>query len=250
MRLMQAGPAPIREDAETQDEALEVLAEGGGYVLRSLRRFGDAIRSPVLELGSGTGNVTLELLRQGHEVVATDVSASRLARLQERMLAELPAAKLRVAQVDLEHSHRLERHLQGSARSVVSFNVLEHLKDDAACARAAYEVLEPGGTFCLLVPAHQALYSRFDASIGHHRRYDVAGVRALLEGAGFAVRSCRYFNLVGALGWYVNCRLLKKTQLPAGQVKLFSRLSPVLALEDALPVPFGLSVIAIGVKAS
>ena len=42
------------------------------------------VRGPVLELGAGTGRITLALLRAGVEVVAVDQSASMLERLRTR----------------------------------------------------------------------------------------------------------------------------------------------------------------------
>jgi SAM-dependent methyltransferase len=41
-------------------------------------------RGPVLDLGAGTGRVTLDLARRGHEVVALDLQPAFLAALRER----------------------------------------------------------------------------------------------------------------------------------------------------------------------
>ena len=54
-----------------------------------------------------------------------------------------------------------------------------------------------------------------------------------------------HFNMLGALGWFVNGNLLRKTLLPAGQLKLIDALVPVLRFESYCPRPFGLSLIAI-----
>src|SRR6516164_5281512 len=53
------------------------------------RALADAAGGPVLDVGAGTGRVTLELARRGVPVVALDVSAPLLAALACRA-AELP----------------------------------------------------------------------------------------------------------------------------------------------------------------
>ncbi len=43
---------------------------------------------PILEIGAGTGRVSLDLARRGHEVVALDIDQALLAVLEERARAE------------------------------------------------------------------------------------------------------------------------------------------------------------------
>jgi SAM-dependent methyltransferase len=60
--------------------------ECGGYAddLPLWRELAAATEGPVLDVGAGTGRVTLDLARRGHEVVALDVDADLLAALRER----------------------------------------------------------------------------------------------------------------------------------------------------------------------
>jgi SAM-dependent methyltransferase len=60
--------------------------ECGGYVLDLplWRELADAEGSPVLDVGAGTGRVTLDLARRGHEVVALDRDAELLEALRDR----------------------------------------------------------------------------------------------------------------------------------------------------------------------
>jgi len=102
----------------------------------------------ILELGCGSGRVTLPLLRDGHQVVAVDGSAPMLRRLEER-LAVAPAAaraRCRVVEADLR-----DFAVGGRYPLVVSaFNVLEHLYtrvELAACLRRVAAHLAPYGVF-------------------------------------------------------------------------------------------------------
>jgi hypothetical protein len=113
----------------------------------------------------------------------------------------------------------------------------------AVCA-----LLEPGGTFNLLVPSHPSLMSPFDRSIGHHRRYTMAELRHKLESAGFHVDAIRRSNPIGAIGWALNNRLLRRRRL--GGVAVYDRLVPALSwLDQRLELPVGLSLTARATKA-
>jgi SAM-dependent methyltransferase len=65
--------------------------ECGAYTadLPLWRELAGAAGGPVLDVGAGTGRVTLDLARAGHEVTALDVDADLLAALAERA-GELP----------------------------------------------------------------------------------------------------------------------------------------------------------------
>ncbi len=201
----------------------------------------------VLEVGCGLGT-NLELLAPRELSFGIDVDAAVLDFARARFAGRQDAG---FALADIA---RLEEPLRQRLRdqafdSIVCLNVLEHVLDDLAAARTLFELLAPGGTLALLVPAHAWLYGPYDALDGHHRRYSVRQVRALLEAAGFAVSWSHYFNAVGALGWWVQYKLLRRSIHGEGSFGLMNRLVPLMRrLERLLRPPFGLSVVALGRK--
>jgi len=84
----------------------------------------------------------------------------------------------------------------GSVDLVVAFDVLEHISDDAAAAAEIGRVLRPGGTLLVAVPCDMALWSAHDEAVGHVRRYDREGLRALVAGAGLVVEDLRSWNVL------------------------------------------------------
>ena len=50
---------------------------------------------------------------------------------------------------------------------------MEHIEDDIVELRSVYEKLKDNGNLIIMVPRHQKLYSNFDKSIGHFRRYEL-----------------------------------------------------------------------------
>ena len=100
----------------------------------------------------------------------------------------------------------------------------------------------------MLVPALTWLYGSLDRELGHARRYTRRGLRTHMEQAGLRVEHLFYFNLVGTIGWFVNARVRKVPRIPLDQLRVFDSLVPLLRLEDAVPLPFGQSLIAVGVR--
>lgn len=102
----------------------------------------------ILELGAGSGRVTLPLARDGRQVVALDRSPAMLARLRERVARLPPAAAVRVTPVlgDLRTFS-----VRGRFPLVIAaFNVLEHLYtrgEVVACLQRIAAHLAPGGAF-------------------------------------------------------------------------------------------------------
>jgi hypothetical protein len=100
----------------------------------------------------------------------------------------------------------------------------------------------------LLVPAHPALYSPLDQSLGHFRRYSRADLEARVAGAGFLIEKTFAFNLLGVAGWFANGRLLKRNRLPIGQLSIYEKMAPVtLRMEQRIgeSLPLGLSWIVV-----
>ena len=56
---------------------------------------------------------------------------------------------------------------------------LEHIEDDREGLKLAAAHLRPGGRTIVLSPAHQWLFTPFDAAIGHFRRYNRSMLRSI-----------------------------------------------------------------------
>ena len=157
-------------------EILDTAAKG-----RAARR--------IFELGCGNGSVANELHKLGFAVQGIDYSESgiRIAREQ------YPHLKLDVASAydDLTGKY-------GKFPFVLSLEVVEHLFFPRKFAKAAYDLLEKGGTVIVSTPYHGywknlvlALTGKMDAHFtalwdwGHIKFWSVKTLTALLEEAGF-----------------------------------------------------------------
>lgn len=133
-------------------------------------------------------------------------------------------------------------------------DVLEHIEDDAAAAARVCDLLQPGGTAVLTVPAHGRLWTSHDTMNRHFRRYSAAALRDVLEGAGLIVADVRFwFHWVAAAKLAV--RLKERLQgpsaetprVPAAMVNRVLRAFSTAELRGGrgLGLPFGSSLLAV-----
>jgi SAM-dependent methyltransferase len=223
---------------------LKQLAELDRYNYWIYESISRAIGRRVLEVGSGTGNITQFLCSGGREVMATDIVPSYRNEL-ERLFSSHP--NVRVGKFDLT-AKAPDAFVADPFDSVVCLNVLEHIEDDLFALAQMRDSLAQGGKLALLVPAHRVLYGELDRAVGHFRRYEKRELADKLKKTGFAVREMKFFSLLAALPWLINGRLLKRDYIPAGQANLANRLVPLLKLERLIGPPCGLSLIAIAQK--
>ena len=226
-----------------EDERLDLLllSDAVRYQRWVLSSFGPPLRGRVLEVGAGVGNFTRWLARSAERVVVVEPDAS-----MADALSEVAPANVEVRTVPIEDLRGSEERFD----AVVAINVLEHIEEDAEAVRIAHEVLRPGGRLCVFVPAHQVLFGSLDRRYGHLRRYTRRATKALLEVGGFHVAACRYFNPVGAVGWWLVGRLARRDRLSRSSVWLSEWVAVPIgrALDRLGRPPFGQSVLAVGIR--
>ena len=197
----------------------------------------------VVEIGAGIGNITQFLVHKEH-VWATDVGNDYLRGLRTRYEAR---PNFDILRLDLTRPLTEDNAglVAGQADTAVAFNVVEHLEDDLLALRTIREALQPGGRLLLIVPAHPFAYGALDKELEHFRRYRKADLEAVLRDAGYEVESTTRANSLGLLGWWFNGRILRRRHVPSFQAKLNNMMVPLLRLERALHIPFGLSLVVV-----
>lgn len=194
----------------------------------------------ILEIGCGIGTFTKTLLKNGF-VTALDRNKRYLAIVRRTIRSD----KLKITLGNIEKV----KFPSMKYDSIVCLNVLEHLKNDKKAFSNIFYSLKDGGIFIVLVPAQKSLFGKLDENLGHYRRYDKHTLSRLLTDAGFEIKKIRYVNLLGAIGWFINSRLLRKKSLSSNQIGIFEIISvPFLFLEKIIELPLGLSVFAVAGK--
>ena len=154
-------------------------------ILEIARRIGTELPpgGRVLEVGCGTGNVLRYLERACPQalVCGMDLWPEGLRHARRRTGCPLVQGDMRV------HPFSARFDLIGM------FDVLEHIPDDVRALGDAHALLAPGGRLLLTVPAHQTLWSYFDESAHHCRRYSAAELREKMVRAGYGIEMLTEF---------------------------------------------------------
>jgi SAM-dependent methyltransferase len=196
----------------------------------------------VAEIGAGNGGTTEVLARLPHTVwYALEPDRNLLSAIEEKQAkGTIPSTVIPIAGTlaNVPQAARLD--------TILYIDVLEHIADDASELKRAAQLVEPGGHVIVLSPAYQALYSPFDAAIGHYRRYTRAGLKRLTPPELVFERGF-YLDSVGVLASAANLLFLKQSKPELPQIMLWDRfLVPCSrVLDKATAHSFGRSVIAI-----
>jgi glycosyltransferase involved in cell wall biosynthesis len=193
----------------------------------------------VLEIGAGTGNLTVQLIPRTLYWVS-DVNPLYLHHL-ERVRLDRPY--MEVGYTDGEKGESFPKDTKFD--TVICLNVVEHLADDLTALTNFRDVLEDQGRAIILVPCGPWLFGSLDEVLGHHRRYTRKQLTDLVERAGFHLEHMLEFNRIGVIAWWLNARLLRRRSFGFWQIKLLNTLTPVFrVLDKFLPLP-PLSLIAV-----
>ena len=230
---------------EYDEEALQAVRESrllidsyDSWLIEELRPY---LGQRVLEVGCGLGNLLKHFVDREF-VMGIEPSHETVAEAQ-RKFTDYKNVSIRYFSITDPSVLALQDMKFDSA---VSLNVFEHIEDDDLAMKHTGLLLKPDSYFVLIVPAHQRLYGTMDSSIGHYRRYTKAMAKEKFEKNGFKVVHQKYLNTLGAMGWYVNGRFLKRTVPPTGQLRMFNKVVPILkAAERVFPPSFGLSLLTV-----
>ncbi len=204
------------------------------------------IRGRVLDIGSALGNITQYFLDRD-SVTTVDIEPQYVEYLNETFGGDTP---FEAHLCDASDPRMLELFEAGSFDSAMCLNVIEHIPDDQAVLHHVTKLLKPGGNFAVVAPAVPWIYGAMDRADNHCRRYWLNEMVALFERAGLEVIAKRYFNFIGALGWFYYGSVLKREYIPGGStLGLADRIMRVgRTVERIIPPPLGQSILCVGQK--
>ena len=199
-----------------------------------------------VDVGAGTGQLVVEFSDMCKAIgiephpVALQIAGGKPIQLVQGSVTALPLTA-------------------GRAALVTALDVLEHVEDDAGALAELLRITRPGGFIFIGVPAFQILWSDWDESLGHKRRYTKRALLQLVNRLDVTVQRCVYVNSAAFLP--VLCYRWLRTRL-GGQRRLEDSVPTALvnhilykvfvvpACWRWLSPPFGISIFCILRKTS
>ncbi len=190
----------------------------------------DYIGNEVLEVGAGIGSTT-KTLCQGN--IARWVClepdpklASEISHLIESGQLPKYCAVRAGTLLDLIPPETFD--------TVLYIDVLEHIRDDEMEIALATNRVRTGGFLVVLAPAHQRLFTPFDAKIGHYRRYDKSSLSAIIP-ENLRCRGLYYVDSIGAIASLGNRYILGSSMPNKRQIALWDKMMiPLSRMFDPL----------------
>jgi SAM-dependent methyltransferase len=220
------------------------MARAGQYNRFLFEQIEPYLGGEVIEVGSGVGNVSRRLLDR-NRLVLSDADPGYVEMLQRTYQGW---GYVKAIALDLVHPESAPAELWGGFDSVVCFQVLEHIQDDAAALGTIHRLLKPGGRALLMLPAHKSLFGTMDRELDHRRRYDAYEVRGKLATAGFEVEALRFYNPIAVPAWWLNGKILKRRLISDFQLSVFDKLIFMVRWLARWDIRAGLVIFAVGRK--
>ncbi len=188
------------------------------------------VNGDVLEVGSGIGSNTRLLDAGGGSGrwVCLEPDPELLEQLTGNVRSTEPRRRYETVRGTLES-------LSGQMfDTIVYIDVVEHIENDFEELKRAAAHLRTDGHLIVLSPAHQRLFSPFDAAVGHFRRYNRKMLRAISP-AGLRLERMRYLDCAGLILSAANMLLLRQSMPTKAQLRFWDRcIVPVSRVLDRL----------------
>jgi 2-polyprenyl-3-methyl-5-hydroxy-6-metoxy-1,4-benzoquinol methylase len=203
---------------------------------------GPYLHGRVLEVGAGIGETAAVLCNGGQELwLCLEPDAQLSATVEHKIAAgTLPSC------CTAKHGCISDIAPGPQFNVILYIDVLEHIRDDREELDLATQRLCPDGLLIVLAPAHQWLFSPFDAAVGHFRRYTKSTLSAIAP-AELEIMQCLYLDSVGLIASLGNRYVLRKATPNEKQIRLWDRVMVPASrrIDHLLGHGFGKSVVAI-----
>ena len=146
------------------------------------------------EVGIGMGSLSLALCKRGLTGVGIDFSKSAIEEAGHALAPFIAVGKYRIVEANFM-TMEPPREVFDLALSVM---VMEHVEDDVAFARHLKDLVRPGGTVIVGVPARKDRWGIEDEAAGHFRRYEREGLARTLTAAGLSKVEVRSVSVPAA----------------------------------------------------
>jgi 2-polyprenyl-3-methyl-5-hydroxy-6-metoxy-1,4-benzoquinol methylase len=168
------------------------------------------LKNKILEIGPGNGTMVDQYISK----YFSDISVSEIDKKLNKTLVKKFKNKKNV-----KIYKKKINEFKKKFNSIIYSDVIEHIEDDKKEIKSAFKRLNKNGHLIIMVPAFQFLYSEYDKSIGHYRRYKKSFFVNFAKKNKIKLVKILYFDSIGfaflLLGKLINTKNKKSVGLGA-----------------------------------
>lgn len=142
----------------------------------------------ILDIGCGTGTLSIFLRSKGGRVLGIDISKTAINQAKQNALRLGFSSKIKFIIKDFPKGK-----IKGTYDLILVTDVLEHIREDHLALKYINKLLKVNGKVILSVPLKEAplyvlgLLKKFDKNVGHVRRYSKFEIQKLIEKCDFKI---------------------------------------------------------------
>ncbi|GEM_PF-2473804 len=175
-------PDQYEEGAMSKLYRRDNLARGVADVIEA--NSADSKHRKLLDIGAGTGILTLELAKRGFTTTALDLFVEQLGKLQEKAAVANLGKQITTVQADMNESLPFQ---DNSFDAIISLRVTRYIADFDHWLSEVRRVLEPNGVFVLPTFLVDTVPWKRHSKKGIFQETSVKGMTQRITNAGFEV---------------------------------------------------------------
>lgn len=197
---------------------LELFSEATNWKNYFSKVLSGFIEGDVLEVGAGIGETT-QFLYKNNEKINSWVSLEPDTEFTENLAKNsfYIEKNIEVVSGTVESSN-----LNKKFDTILYIDVLEHIENDKSELEKVAKLLKKDGKIIVLSPAHNSLYSPFDKSVGHFRRYDKKNMASATPN-NLKIMKLKYLDSLGVILSFVNRIFLKQSMPNKSQISFWDK---------------------------
>ncbi len=171
----------------------------------------------VLEVGAGIGSQTLMFSSK------VEFTSWTCVEPDDKNLSTLKSKFIHDKRFSFVSASLDDFHTDQKFDLILLADVLEHMPNDFSALKYLLSLLADNGTLLIYVPACQFLFSNFDSSIGHFRRYSIPTLSQIVPSKK-SIYCIKYFDSAGFILSLLNKLFLRSSSPNLKQILFWDRI--------------------------
>ena len=190
------------------------------YQLDLIRKF---VGGNILEVGPGRGEIIENFISADNKITMIDTDEEMCKVIRERFKNS-----------DVKILNSNISSLEEKFDTILYMDVIEHIENDVKELDQAISKLNKNGKLVIIVPAFSILFSDFDKSVGHFRRYTKKNFFNY-KNSEVKLRNLKYFDSLGFFILFLSKILkFKGNSKAVFGIKVWNMLIPISRLIDKI----------------